>query len=428
MKNNTWPLYLAFVVEVLFLFYKKGEFGPLVSPIILILAGLYMAVWPYIILRKQENVFLEYNHDSLQLKPKDVRIVFSVLLVVAVFMGCWIKGFMIQFPVDIKHSDIIPFIEKVYLERFDKSEPIYAEVDGFGYGKSHPGYLPFHWIFFLISYYLHIDHRWVPFLLFMLSTAIYTYVLCCNFSSIKQVLFLVLLPLFIVFTVYFENSSDSMHTIEIMIMGYYLLLGISLFSRNIWAQAIGLVLPSLSRYALAFWLPVHFLNMIPKQTKRFFQLGFLFLFILLLVLLPFLFQVPDMFDGINNAYAKAALGEWNGQDWQEPGDKPFQLFRGLGLASWYYECYNGTLLEKIQAIKQHLVYVSISVLVFLLIAFRFVQSRVPGNLYSLLALKFSLTLFYAFMIIPYNYLNWVPMMLSIVILSRIKEGFNFLSH
>ena len=219
-----------------------------------------------------------------------------------------------------------------------------------------------------------------------------------------------------------------MHTIEILILAYYLLLGVSLFSRNLLAQAFGLVLPTLSRYALVFWLPVHFLNMLPKQRKRFFQLGFLFVGMVLLILIPFLLQEPNMFVGFNNAYAKSALREWSGQSWQQPGDKPFQLYRGLGLASWYYEFYVGTLLEKINAIKQHLFIVSALVIFLLLVVFRFVQSTIPSNLYSLLALKFSLTLFYAFMIIPYNYLNWVPIMLSIIILSRMRSGFSFLSN
>ena len=428
MKNNAWPLYVAFIVEVLFLFYKKGEFGPLISPLVLISAGLFMAIWPYFMLRKNDDLFIEFNHHALQLPAKEIRIVFSVLLVTAIVMACWINGLMIQFPIDIKHSDIIPFIEKVYLERFDQSEIIYAEVDGFGYGKSHPGYMPFHWIFFLGSYYLQIDHRWIPFFIFIAATSVYTYVLCCNFSGLKQVLFYLFLPLFILFTIYYENSSDAMHTIEILILAYYLLLGVSLFSRNLLAQAFGLVLPTLSRYALVFWLPVHFLNMLPKQRKRFFQLGFLFVGMVLLILIPFLLQEPNMFVGFNNAYAKSALREWSGQSWQQPGDKPFQLYRGLGLASWYYEFYVGTLLEKINAIKQHLFIVSALVIFLLLVVFRFVQSTIPSNLYSLLALKFSLTLFYAFMIIPYNYLNWVPIMLSIIILSRMRSGFSFLSN
>ena len=422
-KINVWPLYLAFVLELLFLFYKKGEFGFVISPLILILSGLFMAVWPCIMLRKEPHQFYSENGIKRQLSAKDTTIVFSILLGIAIIMGFWVNALMEQYPINIKHSDIIPFIEQVYLKRVDLAEPIYAEVDGYGYGKGHPGYMPFHWMFFVISYFLHIDHRWIPFVFFMLATGIYTYVLGFNFAHVKQVLFLMCLPLFVLFTIYFENSSDAMHTIEILILAYYLVLGVSFFSRNIWAQAFALTLPTLSRYALVFWLPVHFLNMLPKQSKRFFQLGFAFVGVILLVLLPFLIQVPDMFEGFNSAYGKAALGEWDGQDWQKAGDKPFQLFRGLGLASWYYEFYPGSLLEKIEAIQKHLLYVSAAAIVFLLLAYRWVQSLVPANLYSLLALKFSLTLFYAFMIIPYNYLNWVPMMLSVVILSRLNTHF-----
>ena len=422
-KNNAWPLYVAFVVEILFLFYKKGEFGFVVSPILLITAGLFLAVWPYFMQRKNPNAFLVLNQEHNQLSKQHVILVFGLLAAIALLMGIWIKSLMLQYPINIKHSDIIPFIEEVYLKRFALAEPIYAEVDGYGYGKGHPGYMPFHWMFFVISYFLNIDHRWIPFAGFIIATAIYTYVLCCNFASFKQVILLMCLPLFVLFTIYFENGSDAMHTIEILVLAYYLILGVSLFSRHIWAQALALSMPILSRYALVFWLPVHFLNMLPKQTKRFFLLGFSLLGIVLLILLPFLIQTPDMFNNFNSAYAKAALGEWNGQDWQQPGDKPFQLFRGLGLASWYYEFYTGTLIEKIEAIKQHLFYVSVLGMLVLLIVYRFVKDIIPSNLYSLLALKISLTLFYAFMIIPYNYLNWLPMMISVVILSRVSEGF-----
>jgi hypothetical protein len=46
---------------------------------------------------------------------------------------------------------------------------------------------------------------------------------------------------------------------------------------------------------------------------------------------------------------------------------------------------------------------------------------IPENLFSLLALKFCMTIFYAFILVPYVYLFWVPLMVSVVIISRIEE-------
>ena len=72
-KNNAWPLYVAFVVEILFLFYKKGEFGFVVSPLLLITAGLFLAVWPYFMQRKNPNAFLVLNQEHNQLSKQYVN-------------------------------------------------------------------------------------------------------------------------------------------------------------------------------------------------------------------------------------------------------------------------------------------------------------------------------------------------------------------
>ncbi|MCG9881548.1 MAG: hypothetical protein MH472_13195, partial [Bacteroidia bacterium] len=420
-KNKLWPLYLAFVLEVLFLFYKKGEFGFIISPLILVLSGLFLAIWPFFILKnaQAESLFYLNNQEIGTLHSKDKSIVWSVFIGITALLAWLISGYMRQFPIDIKHSDILPFIEEVFLKRTYASEPIYAEVDGYGYGKGTPSYLPFQWVFFLVSFGLNLDHRWVPFSIFILASALYTWQVLKMATELKHALFLTILPLFILFTIYFENTSDAMHTVEILVLGYYLFLGVSLFSNSVWVQSLGMLFPLLSRYAFVFWLPVHFINMVPKETKRFFGIGFALLFLVVLVMLPFIMQTPNMFNTFNNGYEKAALGEWSGQSWQQPGDKPFQLYRGLGFASWYYEFYAGTLAEKIGALKQSLFIVSGLAMLVLLAVYRLVEKYIPRSLYSLLALKISLTLFYAFMIIPYNYLNWVSIIISVVILSRV---------
>jgi hypothetical protein len=158
------------------------------------------------------------------------------------------------------------------------------------------------------------------------------------------------------------------------------------------------------------------------QVNRFFKVGFSLLALVAIFIIPFLINTPDMFVGFNGAYMTAAIGEWDGQAWQKPGDEPFQLFRGLGLASWYYKFYPGTLEQKISALQKTMLYVSMGAVVLLWLLRNKIGKVLPANIFSLLALKFVLTLFYAFMIIPYNYLNWVPVILSVVILSRIKEN------
>jgi hypothetical protein len=44
-----------------------------------------------------------------------------------------------------------------------------------------------------------------------------------------------------------------------------------------------------------------------------------------------------------------------------------------------------------------------------------------AELIALLTLKAALTIFYVFIMVPYVYLNWVPLVISVVILSRVKN-------
>lgn len=427
LKNRSNLLYLAFLLELVFLFYRKGELGFIWSPLILFTSGLCMAVYPWFLEKYHrangESNFLEKNIEPLQTKEtkKFSPILIGLFSLLVLVGAIWTYLLIQRFPIDINHSDIIPFIDEVYLSRFKRGEALYAQLEGFGYGKFYPGYLPFHWCFFLISSFLQFDHRWIPFAVYIVASGIFVWVSMRNFNELIHKVFILLLPFVLLFSIYGENASDAMHTIEILVIGYYLLAGLSLFSKSFWAQSFGLLFPLLSRYSLVFWLPVHFLSMWPKDKKRFFSVGFLLLGLIVICLLPFWLQTPEMFSGFGQVYQKAAMGEWNGQAWQQPGDKPFQLFRGLGFASWFYEYYPGTLEQKIAALNKTLLYVSVLVTLLLLIFSSKIRKVVSPNLFSLLALKFSLTWFYAFMIIPYNYLNWVPMAISIVILSRLKN-------
>jgi hypothetical protein len=230
------------------------------------------------------------------------------------------------------------------------------------------------------------------------------------------------LPFILLFTIYYKNGKTAVQSIEIMIMGYYLILATLLFSSNVILKAVGLILPFLSRYSFLFWLPVYFYNLLRNNFKKVLLVSVLFgVMILLFFVIPFVLPIPEMLKTFNANYTTSILGEWKGQSWQAPTDRPFQLFQGIGLASWFYQFGSGSLLERIELNKNALFLFSIlSSLTIILLQSKIIKT-IGANLFSLLALKFMLTIFYAFIMVPYDYLNWVPLVVSIVILSRINH-------
>lgn len=416
-QNPTSFLYAAFVAEMLLLFYLRNDAGYLLSPILMVSAGLFLAIYPLFLYRQNQQYFI----SSTAASPKKV----NATLIWLVFGGCalvyvvWSAVLFIKHPIDINQSDIIPFIKEVYLERLVEGTPVYSQYTGFNYGTFTPSYLPAHWGPFVVPHILHVDYRWCCVAIFLLASFLFCrYVAALDKSYLSIVK--IVLPFIVVFSVYLKQAKDAAHTIELMVFGYYLMLGISIFSTKAFNKATGLVLPLLSRYAFLFWLPIYAFSMFFSNRKLFFKVVIIGVLLVGILFIPFVLQTPNMYDGFNANYISSLVNEWKGQPWQKPGDKPFQLFQGLGFASWFYEFYQGDLPQKIVVLKNTLLYSGVLVMITQLLFWLKNRNNIDQSLFALLSLKVALTLFYAFIIVPYIYLNWIPLAVSIVILSRIN--------
>lgn len=115
-------------------------------------------------------------------------------------------------------------------------------------------------------------------------------------------------------------------------------------------------------------------------------------------------------------HTKAAIEEWKGQSWQLPGEKPFQLFWGIGFAGIFYDYYSGSAAQKLKAFQ--LVHLSTSLLRVLALAvfFRIKRKLLSDKIFSLASLKIYLAVFYHFAQIPYDYLFTTPIFVSIPII------------
>ncbi len=421
MKAKYSYLYIAFALELLFIFYIKNVFEFIVSPLIIIGSGFFLAVYPYFLLKKDQTSFLEQNASIFSVSKTNlirVSVLFTVLSLIAIMYGNFAVN---KYPINVSESDIIPFIDEIFVKRFLNNDIVYAPYTGFNYGTFTPGYLPFHWFPFVICTVLNMKYHWMILGIFLLACAIHTIVLLNNIQHKYWLLVNCLLPFILLFTIYFKSGKTAVQCIEIIIMGYYLILAITIFSKNVFLKSIGLISPFLSRYSFLFWLPIYFYNLLRLSFKKFTLVAIIFgIMVLLFFIIPFVLPIPEMLKTFNANYSTSILGEWRGQSWQAPSDRPFQLFQGIGLASWFYQFASGNLMTRIELNKNALFLFSILASLAIILLQPKIRKIVGSNMFSLLALKFMLTIFYAFIMVPYDYLNWVPLVISIVILSRIN--------
>ncbi|MFY8108515.1 MAG: hypothetical protein ACOVO9_05970 [Bacteroidia bacterium] len=410
MKNKTGILIFCFVLELLLLFYFRNEAGFIFSPVLFAFAGLGLIYFSFNDLKQKDDLAPNLQSDF---KSINLRLFIGLSLVGIVFSGFLFH----KWPIKIENSDIIPLIQNIYVSRFVNFEHVYDLYEGFNYGKFTPNYLPFHWFPFVLPELLRLDPRWSFVVLFVLAFGIYVFKFA-KASNKKFLILQIVLPFLLWFSIMVKQGKDYANTVELLIAAYYLILCISLFSNKPLFKSFALALLILSRYSLVFWLPVYFLLMWFDDRKICIKTGLYLIGFMLIFYIPFLIQSPHILSSGSNLWIDAALGEWKGQSWQAPGDKPFQLFQGTGFASWIYTWGAGTLQEKIIFTKNLMLIISVLVLVIMTVFVWLTKEIYNKKLMALYGLKISLLVFYSFVFVPYVYLFWVTLIPSIMILGN----------
>jgi hypothetical protein len=428
MKNKTGILIFCFVLELLLLFYFRNEVGFVVSPILMTTAGFTLAILPYFLFKtgeiKEISRIRTFKFDA----KISIRLTYLIQIFLLAVVWIWAIYLFKKYPIDITHSDILPFINDILLKRFFGGENVYALVQGFNHYPHAftPNYFPFHWIPFSLSYLLQIDLRFTVLIVFSIVSIFHIFINIGHSSISILKLILLQAPVLVVLSILAKQGPDFASNIEVLIMSYYLFLANSIFFLNPIGKAFGLCFPFLSRYAFLFWIPSYFYALLRDKFKLFLWTGIVFaVLILLFFVYPFVRVNPEILKQSSDIYIDGAMGEWKGQSWQNPGDKPFQLFQGMGFASWFYTWMDGELKDKIIFLKSFLMWMCLISAILPVLFHKKAMKYLSPRWFSLLALKFCLTVFYAFILVPYLYLFWVPLMVSAVILIKaLNEGEN----
>lgn len=363
------------------------------------------------------NISVDINFNSYHSKKWSYTLFGSAIILFSV----WANKIIVLNPIDIKTSDIIPYINDLYLKRLFNGEFVYKLAPDMGYGNWTPNYLPFHWLPFVISYFFQFDHRWTVLAVFFITVYIYMFHFI-SAKSKKEYWFNASLPFLFLLLLFYKQPGNFAHTVELLIASYYFLLAMFLLKNNVIGKSLGLTLTLLSRYIVVFYIPIalvieFYLN--KKQLIK--QIVIVVILVSAFYIIPFLLKDNSIFFKGAAAYDLAALGEWDGQSWQQPNDSPFQLFQGMGFASWAYSFLNGSLDFKIHIFKIMMLSSCLMTILFLIIYFIKNKNKYQIGNWHLASLKIIITVILSFSLVPYSYLFWTNLVLSIVMLGSINE-------
>lgn len=413
---SIWLL-LAVLFEIGFQTWWNKQWGDYLSPTVMFLAGVMTCILAYrLVAQKSEPIPLKTNSESI--KSKSIVII-ALFLLGTIWIGMEYAAIQAKFPVkeDGTGSDVIPSL-LLYVKRFLAGEYPYQPLVFDGWTVM-PTYFPMMWMPYSFSEILNIDYRWTAYLVFLIPLFAFQWQMRKQDISYFEIGFKVLLPFLFIYLYMYHFDHIMGYGVELMPIGLYFLLILSLRSKNPILIAIPIVFVLLSRYAFTFWLPVYLLTIwIERGFKEVFKVSVgVLVGVLMLYVIPFLSKDWDIFFEGLAYYGKTAETAWQ---WDRGDGRPLILITGLSHAIYFYDFVDGELLEKLKI--NRIFHISLCFFTALGIFFVYWKKRSKGlnlALYLLIALKLYLVVFYSFFYVPFRYLFQLPMFLTIPILYHI---------
>ena len=411
-------LFLASVTELgLQSFYLNG-LGVYVSPVVWLVSGVVIAL-------SAGLLFFQKAKEAPDRVDRKSPFWLPVALFIgaAVFIGIRLSGIFLDYPVGPEHSDIVPSLQ-MYVQRMLGGETVYAPLE-FPTWTVLPTYFPVMWLPYTFSEVLNIDYRWTAYGVFLLGAGLYLHRLYRQGAKPGELVWKTLLP-FVYLLVFISTKPNYFgYAVELMPAGLYLLLALTVFKRNIWVMALGISLCLLSRYALSFWLPVYMIMLWGERSfPHAFKVGLgVLTFVALLYVIPFLSKDWSILTDGLAYYQKTAEGQWHPQTWQAEGEPPAHLYRGLSFAPYFYEKGHLSVVERLADNQKIHFLVSATTALLLLLGYFLLRrrSRFHPRLYALVALKLYLSVFYAWLYVPFAYLYMLPCLFTLVLWWEIRN-------
>ncbi|MFC5270802.1 hypothetical protein [Adhaeribacter terreus] len=422
MKNNfisqrwqaTTLICALFTFELLLITYWRNKFGVLVSPVLFLFFSVALSVACFKI-QLDRPIMPALQHYKANLVPKIILTAIIAFTTGLIFIK-ELKIIIANFAIDPKFSDIIPALQ-VYVRRFLADEFVYVPFSDFGW-EIFPNYLPMQWLPSVAAHWLGIDYRLMAAIVLLVGFAGYWVLVAKYASNPSELILKGLLPLAAILSLLRTDPATFGYTIEILIFGYYFILATGIFVKSPVLRAIGIVLCILSRFSFVFWLPLYFLILFFDESRKrtLITAAWVLLGIVAIYVVPFLSKDWSIFIKAQQMYSGAAVGEW-----LHMNDKgqPMHLYNGIGLAVYFNKFLDWELADRIRALRNTMIFMALLTVAVSGWVYVKYRTRIDYRIFLLISLKLYLSIFYAFMQVPYIYLTALPVLLSCFMVSRL---------
>jgi hypothetical protein len=416
IKNIKIAIVFFAIIELLLLTWSRNFFGIFVSPVIILLNGFLMgllSIW-----------YAKKANPLPKIVEKPVKWQWITLIMISIVGGISIlnlaKAVFRIVPVSLKYSDVIPLLQKM-VSNFLAGKEVYKNFNDFGYDLF-PTYLPAQWMPFLLAEKWKTDYRMTATIILLGALAYFFYKIIQSNLIFTQKLAIILLSRAFINTFLLNDGFTIAVSVEQMIMGYYMLLCTVLAtSTNPFLRGAAISLCLLSRFSFLFWLPMYlFCVFLAEGRKPTLKIVGTISMAVLILYVPHLLKDPYLFLKAQTAYLGAAVGEWHKEDASS------HLANGLGLATHFNYGLSGTIEAKIKILQ--ITNVLLSMVVSSLLAMFFAKNRTQLSIpiFNIASLKILMTIFYALVQVPYNYLFYVPMGITLLLIFAVFNSSNCL--
>jgi hypothetical protein len=392
-------LLIAFALETLSVTYcmKLPGYAALFS-ILYFGAGISIAMYT---LSFQEITLISF--DRLPLSKASLFLKIAGICALAVVVYFLAKYRMGDALIDINNADMLPII-RVMNQRFVNGnwKTIYDPIPEIWNGIR-PIYLPAMWLPFSTATYFNFDMRWITVIGLFFGFTSFLLIFHQRVNSFSFACFLISSVLFCWLFTEQTNGFISM-TEEGVVVAYYVLLVLAIYSQNMMLIGFAASLCMLSRYAFIGWIPAFLVFLLiykkRKQALIFSIAGWAGL--LLICIFPFGMEPILNLAKLPGKYIAFAKIVWE--------DSPDVFQYSLGFAKFFGP-------QRIRALHATLVLLTFAIpLLFVILCFFVGKKRQLSNV-PLAALKISVVVFYSFIDVPYLYLFYTSSFISLLMIA-----------
>lgn len=370
------------------------------------ICGLLVAVLPLLLYKFTDSLPPKTNLKFSQ----RLNVVIDSIVKLALIGFIWylitiVRTALSQLPINYQTADMLPVI-KVMNERYFSGKAVYDVIPEIWSGMK-PVYLPAMWLGYSPAVLLDFDMRWLSFILLILASIVITFKDLIKRNVLAYLPFWVLVLFFIHEFLRYDSRILTM-TEEPLVVFYYALFAWVLFKNDYRLIAITLTFCLLSRYALIAWAIVYFIFYF-ISVNRVIALRILGITTILCIFMMFVFQ------GFDNLNVFIKLQSYYIEDVTSGYHKFHNMIQESIAITRNFSYENIIKVHYFQIVSSF-----IAPLIFILLT-KLLYKRVNLPLLAICSLKAALVFFFSFILLPYTYLFYTSVFLSLIIFKIVTD-------